>query len=715
MSEYEDKAMPLPSFAMAANSKQSSISSNNGDNSCPPSPARSQIVGGPKYHAMGTPSTRPREVRSASGQKYLVWPMTQDVRDCNDTIHKDISIPPAVQVILDSPPVQRLVNLKQLGCAFNAYPCCTHTRKEHSLGVMELAGRLATNIQHKQRQLNVSDKDILCLRIAGLCHDLGHGPFSHTFETFLKAAYKNEKENPEQYEERNEKYKEQYGVEMPPLPESYEHEKTSCMMIDFALASVGLEIDWDNLDEPLKQIGVGTDREKFGVHLGHDKFQPLTSRDMIFIKECVLGAPLDEPDAPTAQETFMGRGRDKEFLFDIVNNRHNGLDVDKIDYYDRDSLGAYGSCQGNLNIFLRDAAVAKGLCPNPHTCFMCKGTPGEHLMISYPKKHVSSAMNFFATRIKNHENVYTHKKTKAAELQMVDLLLEADKHFGMLLPTQINDPYGSPVPSRFDSFEFQRLPVSRAWMYPRLFLRVDDTIVSIIESKAIENPLPQYGRLREFLNDRRNHKFYKCVAEVEIGTVGGGKFWEMSEDEMKEELLDKHAQYVIQGKLVTLEPDDFIVEKRTLHYGRKDKNPVSQMRFLESKSDQANLSNPIEKLPKAVEVENLPNNAPRSFLRQTIRFFCCKQYEKYELISHAFQQWKLHKMQQVEMPNCVFKIFPENHDDETEDDDDDQLFFSQPDSQPITQDDSELLLSPRKRKDSSDGSTKPAKKRLSYN
>ena len=286
---------------------------------------------------------------------------------------------------------------------------------------------MAANIQTKQPQLDISNKDILCLQIAGLCHDLGHGPFSHCYETFLQAAYKNELENPDEYEERNAKFKEQHnGIEMPPLREKYEHEKTSLMMIDSALASVGLEIDWNNLDEPLKQVGDGIDRELFGVDLGQDNVDPFTSRDFIFIKECVYGQPLDVPDAPSTKETFVGREREKEFLYDVVNNRHNGLDVDKIDYFDRDSLAAYGTTQGNLNIFLRDAVVARGLCPNHNEdpklckCFQCRNSknPGEHYMISYPKKHVSSAMNFFATRIKNHENIYTHKKTKAAECEL---------------------------------------------------------------------------------------------------------------------------------------------------------------------------------------------------------------------------------------------------------------------------------------------------------
>jgi HD superfamily phosphohydrolase len=395
--------------------------------------------------------------------------MSRDERDTNDEVHEVIHIPPAIQTVLDTPPVQRLVNLKQLGCAYNAYPSCTHSRKEHSLGVMELAGKLATSIKHAQPQLGISDLDVLCVRIAGLCHDLGHGPFSHAFEAFLKAVYRSERDHPELYRERNELFRKEYGMDIPELPEEYEHEQTSLMMVDDLLAAIGLEIDWTDLDGPLKQIGDGIDANFFGFISNSNKLTAFTSRDWVFIKECIYGYPLEQPDAPVAQTDFVGRSQAKDFLYDIVNNRHNGLDVDKIDYFSRDSLGALGVPR-KFNILIRNARVSWGICPNPQKCFRCnhQTNPEYHMMIVYPKKMITKASEFYQTRIRNHVEIYTHKKTKSAELHTVDLLMEADKLFSMLLSTQHDDPDAFPIHSRFEGFNYPRLPISRAWSECRL-------------------------------------------------------------------------------------------------------------------------------------------------------------------------------------------------------------------------------------------------------
>ena len=60
-------------------------------------------------------------------------------------------------------------------------------RFQHSLGVAHLAEKFAQHLQKENPEL-VDDKDILCVMLAGLCHDLGHGPFSHMWEDFLRKA-----------------------------------------------------------------------------------------------------------------------------------------------------------------------------------------------------------------------------------------------------------------------------------------------------------------------------------------------------------------------------------------------------------------------------------------------------------------------------------------------------------------------------------------------
>jgi HD superfamily phosphohydrolase len=95
-----------------------------------------------------------------------------------DPVHGYVEVEEALLPVLDSPPVQRLRHVKQLGFSCLVYPGANHTRFEHSLGTMHLATLLA-------RHLDLDPAEVTLIAAAGLLHDTGHGPFSHTSEAFL--------------------------------------------------------------------------------------------------------------------------------------------------------------------------------------------------------------------------------------------------------------------------------------------------------------------------------------------------------------------------------------------------------------------------------------------------------------------------------------------------------------------------------------------------
>lgn len=97
-----------------------------------------------------------------------------------DPLWNNIQLEPAALELLDTPAVQRLRYVRQLGHAFLVYPGATHTRFEHALGAYHLARRALTAFADAGVALEPADG--LRLRLAALLHDVGHYPFSHALE-----------------------------------------------------------------------------------------------------------------------------------------------------------------------------------------------------------------------------------------------------------------------------------------------------------------------------------------------------------------------------------------------------------------------------------------------------------------------------------------------------------------------------------------------------
>lgn len=148
--------------------------------------------------------------------------------EIRDPIHTFIRLDSDERKVLDSRPVQRLRHIHQLALTFLVYPGATHKRFEHSLGVMDLATRIfdtvtrKENLQHESVRSIVGTEDQLrywrrVLRMAALCHDIGHLPFSHAAEDEL-------------------------------LPDGWDHEKITAELI----LSEGMREIWNDLEPPLR-------------------------------------------------------------------------------------------------------------------------------------------------------------------------------------------------------------------------------------------------------------------------------------------------------------------------------------------------------------------------------------------------------------------------------------------------------------------------------
>jgi len=285
-----------------------------------------------------------------------------------DAVHGPIVVPDRIGPILNTRHIFRLRNLKQLGATYynQAFCSASHNRYEHSVGVMHLAHSLLLQLKQRQPLLRVTDSELFCMAAAGLLHDVGHGPFSHMFdhEFIPRALAKHSGSNT--------------------IPPSFRHEDKSVELITDCFERNAIPI------------------EKHELQLIAALVSPSTHRDIY--------------------EDY--RRRSKGFLFEIVANEENGVDVDKMDYLQRDAI-----CTGKTISFQHQHLFQSARVIGDHICFDRESANELHSM--------------FRSRYEMFKTVYTHPTTKAIEYQIVDILLAADEVL------EISDRAMSPNVQRF--------------------------------------------------------------------------------------------------------------------------------------------------------------------------------------------------------------------------------------------------------------------------
>lgn len=144
-----------------------------------------KCLGGKRYRegacvcafVCGTENKKKKESNPQRKKKMEARVLRSLSRRC--PVYGRVSLSPMASKIAEEPRVSRLMNIRQLGMVFLFRPWANHCRFEHSLGVAHLARTVGNNLL---RTTPMTHRHVLLLEIAGLLHDVGHGPFSHVYD-----------------------------------------------------------------------------------------------------------------------------------------------------------------------------------------------------------------------------------------------------------------------------------------------------------------------------------------------------------------------------------------------------------------------------------------------------------------------------------------------------------------------------------------------------
>ena len=312
-------------------------------------------------------------------------------RSILDPVHGLIRLTAEEVSVIDHPLFQRLRNVRQNGLLHLIFPSATHTRFEHSLGTLFTADALLTAIFENSTVTSAKETtgvasiesnlegvaiDITAMntatraklyrltRLCGLVHDVGHGPLSHTFDSFAPRLATVRELASEAGNRALAKILARL-TDLGPSDRRLSHEEVSCIL--FAIAWPG--------PEPVVL-------ETSAALLGRKFYHLVVDSDLL-------------PWIP--------------FVHDILTS--SPADADRMDYLERDSQ-SFGVSYG---LFDRNRLLKSFLCYRSDV----RGSPEFRLGIK--RSGVRAVENFVQARFELFAQVYYHKTNRALELMLQEI------------------------------------------------------------------------------------------------------------------------------------------------------------------------------------------------------------------------------------------------------------------------------------------------------
>nr|XP_024655908.1 deoxynucleoside triphosphate triphosphohydrolase SAMHD1-like [Maylandia zebra] len=337
--------------------------------------------------------------------------------------------------------------------------------------------------------------------------------------------------------------------------------------------------DWKHADASLEMFdhlvvanSLAQEMERYGLIL---------PPDLTFIKEMIKPLKIDDAEWP-----YEGRDENKSFLYEIVSNKQNGIDVDKFDYFARDChhLGIRNNFDHQRFIMFARVCDVNG---RKHICSR--------------DKEVANLYDMFHTRNSLHRRAYQHRVTKSVEIMIKDALLKADQYI-------LTKGSGGTT-----------FCLSKAKTDMEAYTKLTDQMIERIlhpcscSNEFTPSPLEE---ARMILQRIMSRDLYQFMGETKL------------KKEDQEEI--KKMKDSLENELVKVIPkDNFEIIVVTLDYGMKNKDPINTTYFYTK-------ANPTEAFK--ISREQVSKLLPVCFAEKILRVYC-KNSASLRDAKFCFQSW----------------------------------------------------------------------------